>query len=171
MDKMFTKDSGIKTDQVNFRVTSDEKMLLTLMCDNVGDFLRSRISTSTDTLKFCRQRRDQAKQKYEKFLSDLETMDYLDLVYEYEEEFQTKWDDLYDVIKAIFECKHERDEPGYLIDYPHIRQLLIGSVTEEMLQMYAYWDTQYTTTYVSVSNEKERIQQELSSLPKPDKED
>ena len=85
MDKMFTKDSGVKTDQVNFRVTFDEKMLLTLMCDNVGDFLRGRVSTSIDTLKFCRQRRDRAKQEYEKFLSDLETMDYLDLVYEYEE--------------------------------------------------------------------------------------
>lgn len=168
MDKMFTKDSGIKTDQVNFRVTFDEKMLLTLMCDNVGDFLRSRISTSTDTLKFCRQRRDQAKQKYEKFLSDLETMDYLDLAYEYEEEFEEKWDAHYDVIKAIFNCEYERDESGYLTDNPNIRQLLIGSVTEEMMQMYAYWDTQYTTTYISVSNEQERIKQELSELPKPE---
>ena len=73
-----------------------------------------------------------------------------------------------DVIKAIFNCEYERDESGYLTDNPNIRQLLIGSVTEEMLQMYAYWDTQYTTTYISVSNEKERIQQELSELPKPE---
>ena len=96
MEKLFTKTSGAKTEQVNFRVTFDEKMLLTLMIKNgeLGDFLRGRVLTSMENLKFCQTKRDEAKGKYEKFLSDLEELEYEEFVYCYEDEFAEKYANL-----------------------------------------------------------------------------
>ena len=166
MEKHFTENNGIKTEQINFRVTFDEKMLLTLMCPNgtVGDFLRGRVLTSVDNLKFCKQRRDQAKQNYEKFLSDVENMDYLDLANEYQEQFEDKWEIHYDTIKTIFNCEAEQDESGYLTNDTDLRQFLIGSVSEQMFYYYAYWNVQYRTAYTAVCEEQKQINQALSEL-------
>lgn len=170
MEKLFTKTSGAKTEQVNFRVTFDEKMLLTLMIKNgeLGDFLRGRVLTSMENLKFCQTKRDEAKGKYEKFLSDLEELEYEEFVYCYEDEFAEKWEEHFEEIKSDYECEHEQEESGYFTDDEDIREFLIHAVTGQMKHYYDYWNYQYTSAYLNISEELIKNKQELSKMPKPE---
>lgn len=171
MNKNFAKDTrDAKKEQINFRVTFNEKVLLTLMLKNgeLGDFLRGRVLTSMENLKFCQQKRDEAKGKYEKFLSDLEKLDYEELAFCYEDEFATKWAHHFEEIKSDYECEHEQDESGYLTNDDDIRQFLIHAVTEQMKHYYAFWNCQYTNAYLSISEELIKNKQELSKMPKPE---
>ena len=63
MEKLFSSKNNVARDkQINFRVSSDEKMSLVLMTsNNIGEFVRNQIASSSELLEFFFSRREQAK--------------------------------------------------------------------------------------------------------------
>ena len=89
MEKLFSSKNNVARDkQINFRVSSDEKMSLVLMTsNNIGEFVRNQIASSSELLEFYFKEREQAKKEYDAFLNDLASIPYSDLIEKHTEAY------------------------------------------------------------------------------------
>ena len=90
MEKLFSSKNNVARDkQINFRVSFDEKMSLVLMTsNNIGEFVRNQIASSSDLLEFCFKRREETNKAYVEFLNDLASLPYSDLIEKHDEVYE-----------------------------------------------------------------------------------
>lgn len=149
-----------KNEQINFRVTSDEKIALTLMDKkgNVGDFLRERVFGSVEYLSYCYQSYLKAKDDYQQLLKDLKKLAYEELVETYEELF-SEVEDLFlleegDSSNKFYETEDETLRTQFLLQIKILSQYRLSN-----------WQTQYSQAYAHYQARQFQEQEVLKKLP------
>lgn len=162
MEKLFSKDNGkVRSEQCNFRVSKSEKLTLHLMLGrDLGDFLRGRVFSSYEYLKFCHAMMIEKNTVLEEYLVDLKEMTYEDLVSKYDEDFDIAWASQF-LVSSIAEDMNYYNANG------EVREHLIAYVTSQHEHYAKLWKYQYENVYLNIQAERIKEEKMFESLPKP----
>lgn len=140
MEKLFSSKNNVARDkQINFRVSFDEKMSLVLMTsNNIGEFVRNQIASSSDLLEFCFKRREETNKEYVEFLNDLASLPYSDLIEKHDE---------------VYELAQEKFPKIFLnADLEEEEIFAPGFMDTIYFERFEFWDYQFQETKKEIKN-------------------
>ena len=140
MEKLFSSKNNVARDkQINFRVSSDEKLALTLVTsNNVGEFVRNQIASSSELLEFYFKEREQAKKEYDAFLNDLASIPYSDLIEKHGE---------------AYDLAQEKHPKLFLNANLETEELFAPGLMDTIyFERFDFWDYQFKETQKEIKN-------------------